>query len=44
MQKHVLNDRIRPLAVLNNLVEIASQSFHQFGNLAAFLIVQDSSS
>ena len=35
VQQHVLDDRIRPLAVLHDLFEIAAQRVHQFGNLTA---------
>ena len=39
MQQHVLDDGIRTLAVLNDLVEIAAQCDHQFGDFGASLFV-----
>ena len=35
MQQHVLDDRIRPLAVLHDLLEIAFQRVGQFGDFGA---------
>jgi hypothetical protein len=40
MQQHVLDDPIRWLAVLDDLIEIASQSVHQLRNPAASLFIK----
>ena len=39
MQQHVLDDGVRALAVLNDLVEIVSQSVRQFSDFTARLII-----
>ena len=43
MQQHVLDDGIRTLAVLNDLVEVAPQSLRQFVDLGALLFVEATS-
>ena len=40
VQQHVLDDGIRALAVLHDLVEIALQSIHNVADLAAQLFVE----
>src|SRR6516165_1815815 len=37
MQQHVLDDGVRALAMLNDLVEVVAQSVRQFGNLSTRL-------
>ena len=40
VQQHVLDDRIGPLAVLHDLVEIAVQRIRQFVDLCSQLVVE----
>src|SRR5262249_6742247 len=40
VQQHIPDDRIRTLAVLDDLVKIAPQRLHQLGNLATPLCVE----
>src|SRR5262245_20544669 len=40
VEKHVLDDRISSLAMLYDLIEVASQHVHELGQLRAFLSVK----
>jgi len=40
VQQHVFDDGVGALAVLHDLVEIVAQSVRQFGNLAAYPLIE----